>query len=372
MLSFKLNTEQTRTLLRLYDETHKNASFLSTLEAKAKAYMHRQVVISVVGSSTRIENALLTNPEIDWVDTLLATDAKPTSLEHFKEQIQNKLGKDKKRSIEEVAGCRNMLKLIYSQRQQPTEFLIRSLHYELMRYDSRPGLVKGGYKENPNSVAMRDHDTGEKRVVFQTAPAGVETQMAMRDLFEWYPKTIQIEAHPLPVIVEFIYRFLAIHPFQDGNGRMGRALFILLLLRDAGPQLAEVIPYLAIDRHIEKYKPEYYISLAQTSKGRFKRDPKEYKFQFFFDYILKIMIESLDDVKFYAQRFKAYDALSSPMKNVLNCFQQHPEIALQARHILQRVDVSRDTLTYCLRVLVQKKFLYRRGQKAGTHYELIF
>ena len=372
MLSFAIENGKMRDLLRLYSEAAKRSIFLQDLSSEAKAYMHRQAMISIVGSSTRIENAVLTNTEVDWMDDLMSTDAKPTSFDHLKDQIQNKLGKDKQRSIEEVAGCRDILSHIYTQKPEPTEFLIRSLHHELMRHDSRSGLVKGDYKKHSNSVMMHNRITGEKISVFKTADAGVETNTAMKDLFEWYPKAIQAEPHPLMVIVEFIYRFLAIHPFQDGNGRMGRALFILLLLRDANAQFNELVPYLAIDRHIEKHKQAYYATLAMTSKGQYKRDLSEYKIHFFFDYMLKIITDSLDDLPFYAEKFKAYKKLTPAMRQVLDGFKQHPELHLQTKDLIKHIDMPRKTIVYCLGELTKRGFLYRRGQKAGTHYELIF
>ena len=50
--------------------------------------------------------------------------------------------------------------------------------------------------------------------------------------------------HPWPLLVatEFVFRFLAIHPFYDGNGRLGRALFILALLQSVDKYLAEEKP----------------------------------------------------------------------------------------------------------------------------------
>ena len=72
----------------------------------------------MIGASTRIENALLTDSEIDWLDTILTQDGKTTALEANRDLIENKLSKDRERSIEEVAGCRQLLLSIYESASQ--------------------------------------------------------------------------------------------------------------------------------------------------------------------------------------------------------------------------------------------------------------
>ena len=77
--------------------------------------------------------------------------------------------------------------------------------------------------------------------------------------------------HPLVVIARFIVEFLAIHPFQDGNGRLSRALTALLMLR-AG---YEYVPYASIERLIEENKLTYYHAL-RTSQTATQIDPAQF------------------------------------------------------------------------------------------------
>jgi Fic family protein len=100
--------------------------------------------------------------------------------------------------------------------------------------------------------------TGSIREVFKTADAGVMTQTGMRYLVDWYNDAISQEAWSIPVICEFVYRFLAIHPFQDGNGRLGRGLFLLGMLQSNDVALSFIAPLISIDRQIEKHKEEYF------------------------------------------------------------------------------------------------------------------
>ena len=173
MLSFqpsqKLENEL-RILQGLIVETYKNIEGLSTDESK---YLHRFALISNIGASTRIENAVLTDQEVEWVDTILQEDGKTTAFEENKFIILNKLAKDRERSVEEVVGCRQTLSTVYLQANELfplTQATIRGLHHNLLRYFSGAQSFAGGYKTNPNQVVFINHDTGEKRVVLDPSP----------------------------------------------------------------------------------------------------------------------------------------------------------------------------------------------------------
>jgi Fic family protein len=152
-----------------------------------------------------------------------------------------------------------------------TESAIRGLHHDLLRFYPPAERYAGRYKAVSNRVIAKNHESGEERVVLEPAAPGVMTEMAMRDLVDWY--NANLKEHPWPILVgvEFTLRFLAIHPFQDGNGRLGRALFLMSLLHSGDEYLEAVAHYVAIDRHIEKNKALYYLVLRQCSDGNFKR-----------------------------------------------------------------------------------------------------
>lgn len=375
MLSFQIDNKTTRQLIALNELISEKYAFLETLPRDEKENIHRYAWISMVGASTRIENAVLTDSEIDWLDSVLSKDGKQTALDAHKSQIEDKLSKDKERSIEEAAGCRTALLLIYEQAKEYlplTEFLVRSLHHELLRHYSKPGIRKGAYKDKPNSVVEENHDTGEKKSIFKTADPGTATEMAMKDLIVWYNESIQEEPWPIAVAVEFVYRFLAIHPFQDGNGRLGRAFFLMSLLQSPNEKLSEVVYYLAIDRHIERHKEEYYIVLNQCSDGGYRTDPTQYKINFFLKYMIKVLEGAMSDIDFYAARAKAYKKLSASAVTVLMCFKDKAEEKIKTKDILEATDLPKRTITTSLKTLADSGFIARYGQGAATHYQLIF
>jgi hypothetical protein len=143
----------------------------------------------------------------------------------------------------------------------------------MLSFYSGARFYAGGYKTSPNQVISVNHDTGEGRIVLDPTPPGPQTEAATRHLIRWYNQTIRQHAWPLLVATEFVFRFLAIHRFQDGNGRFGRALLLLALMQGDDPDFVRMIRDISIDRRIERHRPIYYSVPHQASGGRFHEDP---------------------------------------------------------------------------------------------------
>jgi len=375
MLSFSPSTKLEREMKRLQGllvESYKSLENISLEEAR---YLNGFAFISNIGASTRIENAVLTDREIEWVDTTLNKDGRITAFEENKEYLLDKLSKDRERSVEEVVGSRQVLTTIYMQAVELfplSETIIRGLHHDLLRYYPEAAEHAGGYKKAPNNVVYHNHETGERRVVLAPTHPGIVTETAMSELVRWYNNTIHEHPWPLLVATEFVFRFLAIHPFQDGNGRIGRALFILSLLHSDDQYLSSITPYLAIDRHIEQNSALYYTVLHQCSGGKFNTDPGNYHIEPLAWFFVKIFESSLADIAFYRQRYEALQRLSTSALAVLNCFKSHPEKRLKVAEIVKESGLPRRTVQYALKTLTGKKFLQLLGRGAGSRYQLIF
>ena len=361
-----------KTLQGTLAEICKSLEAMSTEEA---ANLHRFAFISNIGASTRIENAVLTDREIEWVDSTLGQDSRPTAFELQREFIVDKLSKDRERSIEEVVGCRQMLHTVYLQAEELlplTETTIRALHHDLMRFYPPAGYHAGNYKKAPNRVVSVNHKTGEERVVLEPAPPGIMTETAMSDLITWYNRVIREFPWPLLVASEFVFRFLAIHPFQDGNGRLGRALFILTLLQSGDKYWQRIVPFLSVDRHIEQNRYLYYTTLHRAARGRFNPDPGQYDLKPVAQFFIRIVYASLDDIDIYRKRFAAQLKLSESALAVLDTFKDSPEKRLKAGDIVEKTGLPRRTVQYALKTLVDSGSIQRLGQGAGTRYQLVF
>ncbi len=375
MISFELNLKLEKELKKLEASLIEKYDEIKHLKLEERKYIEKQALISNVGASTRIENAVLTDIEVEWVDTTLTKDGKTTAFESKKEYILNKLSKDRERSIEEVVGSREVLLTIYSQHNEIfplTESVIRGLHNDLLKYYEKANRYRGNYKTSPNKVISINHLTGEEKVVLEPSPPGILTKTAMADLMAWYNKTINEYTHPVLVACEFNFRFLAIHPFQDGNGRLGRALFILSLLQSENKYLSAITPLIAIDRHIEQRRSEYYSILHKVSNGKFYQDSKKYNLELLSWFFIKVISESLNDIDIYRNKYKNLIKLSETSLKILNCFKLSPEKRIQVMELEKSTKLPRRTIQYSLKALTEKGFLQKTGQGTSSRYQLFF
>lgn len=340
-----------------------------------KSYLNHQALISNIGSSTRIENAVLTDIEIEWLDTQLQEDAKTTAYEEKKSFILDKLSKDRERSVDEVIGAREILEITYQQSEELyplTESLIRGLHHQLLRHYSKAEHYMGCYKKVENKVVSHNHDTGEKRTVLEPASPGTITETAMAELVKWYNSDIKEYPWTILFSTEFVFRFLAIHPFQDGNGRLGRALFLLSLLQSSNKYIATVVRYISIDRQIEKNKSQYYKVLQQSSQGKFYADAKKYNLDSLHWFFIKVIRAAIADIYFYREKYKKLQKLSEAALAVLNSFKSNPKQKLKVSEIEKFLDLPRRTIQRSLVTLVEKEFVQQLGAGAGTRYQIVF
>lgn len=374
-LSFTLTKRHLNTLKAFENKILSYYHTLKNLSDDETDALKKYARISNIGASTRIENAQLTDIEINWIDTILTASGKHTAFLENKTLIEDKLSKDRERSIEEVAGCREMYLSVLRDYQNLIplrEVDLRYLHDILLRHYPKAHYYKGQYKTQPNSVIQENKATGEKKVVFQTADAGPITQACMHELIQWYNDIYNTDATTIAIAVEFVFRFLAIHPFQDGNGRLGRGMFLLCLLQSKNEALSYVSQFLAIDRYIEKHKEYYYFTLNRCSGGKFMQNPKDYHIEYFFEFMMKILDESLDGIDAYRYKYDIFMKLSDASLTVLNCFKENPEIRLTTNTIHGYTKLPIRTINFSLTKLQNGRLIQKYGQGPSTKYQLTF
>lgn len=169
--------------------------------------------------------------------------------------------KPRDRSEEELAGYRQALDWIFSRKRAVpiTPDVARKLH----------AFAQGGTTGDAGEWKKRDNEiiellpTGERKVRFVPTSAR-ETPKAMDPLCLNYRQACQNEAvPPLLIVATFVFDFLCIHPFRDGNGRVAR-LLTTLLLQSHGFQVAR---YISLERMVEASRDEYYRVLGECSRG---------------------------------------------------------------------------------------------------------
>ncbi|MCP4658382.1 MAG: Fic family protein, partial [bacterium] len=206
--------------------------------------LRRVATIESVASSTRIEGVKLSDDEVERLLSGIETRSFRT------------------RDEQEVAGYAAVMEMVFESWREIslTENHLKQLHQELLRYSDRDEFHRGRYKTLPNHVEAYDADGRSLGVIFETATP-FATPQSMASLVPWAAAALDgDEHHPLLVIAVFIVRFLAIHPFQDGNGRLSRVVTMLLLLR-AG---YDYVPYSSLERVVEENKEAYYRALRRA------------------------------------------------------------------------------------------------------------
>jgi Fic family protein len=169
-----------------------------------------------------------------------------------------------------------------------------------------------------------------------------------------------------------VFRFLAIHPFQDGNGRLGRALFLLALIQGDDPEFSKVIRFISIDRQIERHRPLYYAALYQASGGRFHEDPQLYQLEGLAGFFLRMVEYALADIAILRRRYFALQRLSESAITVLACFRSTPERRLKVADLMAETGLVRRTVQNALVSLTKAGILQRLGAGPATRYRLIF
>ena len=312
--------------------------------------LKKQMVVESTGSSTRIEGSTLTNQE---VETLLK-NMKITQLKSREEQ--------------EVAGYYEVLTIILDTfKDIPlSENYIGQLHGLLLRHSDKDQRHRGTYKALSNQVVAASPG-GTQRIIFNTTLPHL-TPGAMQDLVNWTNEAFKADAlHPLLTIAVFVYEFLSIHPFQDGNGRLSRLLTTLLLLK----QGYDFILFTSFENLIEERKQDYYRVLMHGQQQRNQTETGEI--------IDKWVVFFLDSLLTLTQRLTEKRQAYIAIKDYLNDRQKQVLAILMDNSPAQLANISqflplipRATLKRDLKILVERRLITQVGQGRGVRYFALF
>lgn len=183
----------------------------------------------------------------------------------------------------------------------------------------------------------------------------------MGELIEWTDRALVGPAHPLLVIGTFVVRFLAIHPFQDGNGRLSRVLTSLLLLR-AG---YTYVPYSSLERIIEENKEDYYRALRRAQSTL---DTGDAELGTWLEFFLRCLIEQKDVLARKVERERLMASLSPLDEQLLENARAHGRLTVAGAVSL--TGANRNTVKLHLRQLVVAGRLRLLGRGRSSWYEI--
>lgn len=334
------------TLISELDEFKGAWRALGTLAPERLSALRRVATIESIGSSTRIEGSQLSDSQVETVLSNLKIKSFHT------------------RDEQEVAGYGQLMELIFLnfKKIDLSENVIKQLHRECLQYSHKDQRHRGEYKKLDNHVEAFD-DTGKSiGVVFRTATP-FETPDRMRELIQWFNRAWEEKIHhPLIIIALFIVVFLEIHPFQDGNGRLSRALTTLLLLKSG----YTYVPYSSLENVIEQSKESYYQSLRKTQCSIRKEKPNWNPWIIYFLHTLQQQKRKLEVKVESAQIMqKQLPVLSL---DILERVKQHGRITIS--DAVAATSGNRNTIKKHLRNLVLSRHLTKQGRGKATWYIL--
>jgi Fic family protein len=318
---------------------------LGTLAPERLSALRRVATIESIGSSTRIEGSKLTDREVERLLSNLA--------------IKSFASRDE----QEVAGYAQALELVFASWPDiaVSENHVKQLHRDLLVHSEKDAWHRGAYKTSANDVVAFDREGRPIGVVFATA-SPFDTPRLMAELADWFAQaSAEQQLHPLLLIAIFIVVFLAIHPFQDGNGRLSRILTTLLLLR-AGYAF---VPYSSLESVIEQSKEAYYRALRET-QSTIRAEPDWQPWLMFF---LRALREQARRLAKKVEREKLVLAhLPELSLRILEQAREHGRVSIG--DMIKLTGVSRNTLKEHFRQLVEKQHLTRHGAGRGVWYSL--
>lgn len=306
--------------------------------------LKQSVLITSSGASTRIEGSKLSDEEVARL--LRGLHAKPP------------VGRDQ----EEVAGYADLLGRILDNYKtfKLTEGQILQFHDILLKFSEKDKNHKGKYKSTDNEVIIMS-EQGEKVLMFKPSPAYL-IKKEMDDILFWTNEEFEKgQTHPLMVLANFIFEFLAIHPFADGNGRLSRSLTNLLMLKSD----YAYIPYISMEEIIEERRPEYYLALRATQKNH-KTDHED--LAPWTNFLLDVLIEQAERARKVMQSDQPEKLLSEKQLKIYSLFDK--KNTLSKGEIFELLDKSMPevSIRQALSRLIILKLIERIGAGRSTRY----
>ena len=275
-------------------------------------------------------------------------------------QIMMNKTQPKNRNEREISGYRYVLKLIHEQYDYIpiTVNSILEMHKRLFAYTGSTG--GGNFKDSNNQIITKYSD-GTQEVRFNP-PAAYLTPELVRNLCDAYNQEIELgEPSPLLLSGAFIFDFVSIHPFRDGNGRMSRLLMLLTMYK-AG---FDVGKYISIEKSIEETKSAYYQVLKESSNGWTSNSNSYLPF---LDYFLGIVLK---DYREFNERLNMVNQSDLPVDKLVLKTMRRILRPLSIKELTNMIpQYSEITIRRAIKKLRTDDKVIKIGEARATKYKL--
>ncbi len=210
-------------------------------------------------------------------------------------------------------------------------------------------LVKDNGRYRSGEVGIFDGDK-----VVHAGPPAKRVPMLMSDLFEWLSKS---DVHPLIKSCVFHYEFEFIHPFADGNGRMGR-LWQTAILKN----WREVFAWLPVEVLIKENQASYYKALSMSDISASST--------YFIEFLLQLLLDTIEETLETEKKVtvKVTAKVTANQKKIIECLRTNPYITMD--ELSEKVGISRKSIAANIKKLKTLGYISRIGADKNGYWQV--
>ncbi|MEP6682866.1 MAG: Fic family protein [Parafilimonas sp.] len=355
-LDFKYNISSVLDLLVLFaEDTGHITGILKTLPENTQLETAVDIMIAEAMKTSEIEGEYLSRKDVA-------------------SSIRNKLGLNKKPDTVKDKMAKGAGELIVDVRETFTEQLTKEklFAWHSMLFGNNKTINTGTWRKHKQPMQVVSGAIGKEKIHFE-APPSSQISKEMKQFIIWFnatsPKGAQpIKNAPVRAAIAHLY-FESIHPFEDGNGRIGRAIAEKVLSQTVGRPLL-----LSLSRTIEIKKNFYYKALESAQKS----NEITKWIQYFVQLCLDAQKQTYQWIDFVLNKTQFLDRYKSVMNDrhlkvinkMLDAGPEGFEGGMNAKKYTSITKTSKATATRDLQYLSEHNILITKGGGRSTHYVL--
>jgi Fic family protein len=278
---------------------------------------------------------------------------------------------DQRRASAAEAGAAELMADVYRNHAEPLDDQVLFAWHAMLMNGRRDIANIGRYRTHGDAMQIVSGALHAPRVHFE-APPSEAVSMEMSRFITWFNDSAPSSPNPLPAITRAAIAHLwfeSIHPFEDGNGRIGRAIAEKALAQNlAAPTLT------ALAETINRHRKAYYAALQLASSG----NEIDAWLSWFANIVIEAQARTITRIRFLIDKTRMLDRLRGAInerqeKALLRMFREGPDGfagGLSAGNYRTITDASLATATRDLNDLVEKGAMIRTGERRYARYHL--
>ena len=274
---------------------------------------------------------------IKTIQSSLAIENNSLSIEQVTDILDGKRVLGAPNEIREVKNAIDAYNLLFELDPYKEADLLKAHCLMMTDLVSENGIYRSG------GVGVFDGDR-----CIHLAPPAMRVPSLMRDLLMWAKNT---RVHPLISSCVFHYEFEFIHPFADGNGRMGRMWQTLLLM-----QWNQIFAWIPVETIVKGHQQEYYAAIAASDISGKSTD--------FITFMLRCLLEALLEMSESNQKSN-----QKSNRKILDAMRESSRISI--RELQEITGLSESGVKKIIRKLREDGIVKRVGGAKGGHWEVL-